>query len=261
MKQNLPGAVGLTDLRVYPWPTEDGLAGGSPHLHLVSTECYLVVGGEGRLETLTLDALETHELRPGKIVWFAPGTIHRAINDSGDLRVVVVMSNSGLPEAGDAVMTFPADVVGDADAYARAASVRDAAGEPSEELARARRDLAVRGYLRLREAAQAGDVEPLRQFHEAAGALVAPRLPAWRDLLAAGPAAEAALSAAHVEALSGGSVAHLADGSVGALDGGPNTTLGMCGFLHPYIPDTARAKQDRALPAGATSRRPARSPR
>ncbi|WP_125776977.1 cupin domain-containing protein [Antribacter gilvus] len=231
----LPGAVGLSDLRVYPWPTEDGLAGGSPHLHLVSTECYVVLGGSGRLETLTTDGVRVHPLEPGRVVWFPPGTIHRAIND-GDLHVLVVMSNSGLPEAGDAVMTFPPDVVADPAAYAAAANVRDAAGTPSEDLARARRDLAVSGYLRLRAAVEAGDGDALRQFHEAAGALVSERLPRWRELLAAGPGAQASLSATHVEALAAGSVAHLAGATVSTLDGGPNETLGMCGYLHPYLP-------------------------
>jgi hypothetical protein len=31
---DLPGAVGLTALRVYDWDAADGLCGGSPHVHL-----------------------------------------------------------------------------------------------------------------------------------------------------------------------------------------------------------------------------------
>lgn len=233
---SLPGAVGLTDLRVYPWPAEDGLAGGSPHVHLVSTECYLVVGGSGRLETLTTDGPHTSDLRPGTIVWFTPGAIHRAVNDSGDLHVVVVMSNRGLPEAGDAVLTFPTEIVVDRDAYAAAANVRDTAGAFDESLARARRDLAVRGYLRLRTAVLAGDPAPLRRFYESAAALVADRLPAWRDLLDRGPAAEAARSAARVDWLAAGSAAHLAtDAAVRRSDvRGQAEALGMCGFLRPF---------------------------
>lgn len=45
-------------------------------------------------------------LAAGSVDWFTPGTIRRAVNHSG-LTVVVVMANAGLPEAGDAVMTFP----------------------------------------------------------------------------------------------------------------------------------------------------------
>ncbi len=237
MTPNLPGAVGLSDLRVYPWPTEDGLAGGSPHLHLVSTECYVVIGGSGRLETLTSDGPRTSELRPGTIVWFTPGAIHRAINDSGDLHVVVVMSNRGLPEAGDAVMTFPEEIVADTDAYAAAAKVRDSSGAFDEALARARRDLAVHGYLRLRAATLDGDPGPLRRFHEAAAALVGQRLPAWRALLDRGPAAEVARSFAHVEALAAGSAEHLRDAAVRRLDvSGHAQALGMCGFLRPFDP-------------------------
>jgi hypothetical protein len=38
------------------------------------------------------------------IAWFTPGTVHRMVNGSG-LRATVLMQNSGLPEAGDAVFT------------------------------------------------------------------------------------------------------------------------------------------------------------
>lgn len=236
MDQPFPGAVGITDLRVYPWPAVDGVAGGSPHLHLVSSECYVVVGGAGRLETLTLDGLATHDLRPGTVVSFSPGTIHRAVND-GDLRVVVVMANSGLPEAGDAVLTFPPDVVADPAAYAAAVDLRGTGGAPCEERARARRDLAVEGYLRLRAAAAAGDLAPLRELHAAAGRLVADRLPRWRELLAGGPVAAADRSLADVAGLAAGSVAHLADASVRTVDvSGRTEAFGMCGYLRPFVP-------------------------
>ena len=99
---DFPGAVGLSQLQVYPWPTADHEHGGSPHMHLTCSECYVVVSGRGRLETLGYKGLMTAELQPGDVVWFTPGTIHRALNDE-DLRVIVVMQNSGLPEAGDAV--------------------------------------------------------------------------------------------------------------------------------------------------------------
>ena len=42
----------------------------------------------------------------GSFVWFTPGTIHRLLNDGGDLEIVVLMQNAGLPEAGDMVITF-----------------------------------------------------------------------------------------------------------------------------------------------------------
>ena len=51
-------------------------------------------------------------------MWFEPGTIHRLVNGGG-LELVVLMQNSGLPEAGDAVFTFPPAILDDPDAYAR----------------------------------------------------------------------------------------------------------------------------------------------
>src|SRR3954451_10307920 len=77
-----PGGVGISALRVYPWETADGLCGGSPHVHLCCSECYIVVGGTGRLQTLTAAAgLVESPLHTGDVVWFTPGTIHRAVND------------------------------------------------------------------------------------------------------------------------------------------------------------------------------------
>lgn len=115
----LPGGVGLSALRVYPWEALDGLCGGSPHLHLCCTEAYVVVSGAGRLQTLTTSGFTETSLTPGDVVWFTPGTIHRAIND-GDLNVLVLMQNSGLPEAGDAVLTFPPSSLIDRETYAKA---------------------------------------------------------------------------------------------------------------------------------------------
>ena len=50
--QSFPGATGVTLLDVYDWPTADGLRGGSAHIHLASTEGYVVLRGAGRLQTL-----------------------------------------------------------------------------------------------------------------------------------------------------------------------------------------------------------------
>ena len=50
----LPGAVGLSHLSAYDWEAADGVCGGSPHLHLVCTEAYVVTGGRGAVQTLTV---------------------------------------------------------------------------------------------------------------------------------------------------------------------------------------------------------------
>ena len=115
-----PGGVAVSDLAVYDWEAADGRCGGSPHLHTASSEGYVVTGGSGAVHTISSAGSQVHPLLPGIVVWFSPGTVHRLVN-GGDLRLVVVMQNSGLPEAGDAVLTFPARVLDDADAYRRAA--------------------------------------------------------------------------------------------------------------------------------------------
>ncbi|CAH0226953.1 MULTISPECIES: cupin domain-containing protein [Microbacterium] len=230
---SFPGGTSLSHLDVYPDAAPDGICGGSPHMHLVSTEAYVVISGEGALQTI--DAAGFHEtpLRSGSVVWFTPGTIHRAVN-GGDLRVVVLMSDAGLPEAGDAVMTFPAEIVGDPDAYAAAASLGDDADERAERAAR-RRDLAVTGFETLRDAVSGGDHGALRAFHAAAGVLVRHRAEAWGDLVRQGPLAQAERSVALADAVASGSVAHLADARVHeAVPSGGDRGFGMCGRLRTY---------------------------
>src|SRR5215470_736816 len=121
-----PGATGLTVLEVYDWVAPDGLRGGSAHVHLASTEGYLVLSGAGSLQTLSHQGYTATPLRPGDCVWFTPGTIHRLVNDGG-LRLAIVMQNAGLPEHGDAVLTFAPGVLADPARYARAASLDPAA--------------------------------------------------------------------------------------------------------------------------------------
>ncbi|WP_238434262.1 cupin domain-containing protein [Micromonospora tarensis] len=124
----LPGGIGLSRLRVYDTAAPDGVVGGTPHLHLCCTEGYVVTEGEGAVQTLTMAGFRETPLRPGTVVWFEPGTVHRLVN-RGALAIVVLMQNSGLPEAGDAVLTFPPEVLADPVAYAEAAAL-PAGGAP-----------------------------------------------------------------------------------------------------------------------------------
>jgi len=229
----LPGGVGLSALRVYPWEALDGLCGGSPHLHLCCTEAYLVVSGSGRLQTLTTDGFAEHGLGAGDVVWFTPGVIHRAVNE-GDLKVLVLMQNSGLPEAGDAVLTFPPEHLADRPAYLRARDLRGPDGRPSADRARRRRDLAVEGFLRLRSASETGDPEPLEAFHAAAAALVTPLLGQWRGVLAEGAGAAVDRTAAQIAALALGDRSHLRSAEVLKMERPAEETFGMCGYLHAY---------------------------
>lgn len=231
---DFPGAVGLSQLQVYPWPAADGEHGGSPHMHLTCAECYVVVSGRGRLETLNHQGHTTTELHPGDTVWFTPGTIHRAVNDE-DLRVIVVMQNSGLPEAGDAVMTFPPEYLSP-ETYPDAASLLDADGNPSPERARARRDLAVEGFTELKRQWRRGNRSAYQDFCSAAVRLVHPRLDTWEKTVNDGALAAAHTALRQINALRRDDFDYLLDAEVSRIAQPPQQTLGMCGFLRAYHP-------------------------
>ncbi|WP_316959478.1 cupin [Streptomyces sp. TRM68367] len=190
------------------------------------------MAGGGELQTRTPSGYTSVPLRAGTVAWFSPGTVHRAVNHGG-LRVVVVMQNAGLPEAGDAVLTFPPDVLADADRYRAAATLDPADPEVS---ARRRRDLAVAGFRTLRDHLVDGAPEPLLTLCRQAAALVQPRAAAWRDIVAAGPAASVAASSRHIDALLEADGAHLRDAQVMAVDAPApdDRAFGMCGRLDTY---------------------------
>src|SRR5918997_6904831 len=144
----LPGAVGVTHLKVYDTRAPDGLLGGSPHLHVACTEAYMVVAGRGAVQTLGAGGFKELPLETGRLVWFTPGLIHRLINLDGELEILVLMQNAGLPEAGDFVLTFPPEILADEPAYLHAASLASSGHvyTSSEGAAHRRRDLAVAGF-------------------------------------------------------------------------------------------------------------------
>ncbi|MDT0270780.1 cupin [Streptomyces sp. DSM 44915] len=239
----LPGAVGLSHLRAYDWEAADGVCGGSPHLHLVCTEAYVVTGGEGAVQTLSPRGFREIPLAAGSVAWFTPGTVHRMVQ-GGDLRVTVLMQNSGLPEAGDAVFTFPPEVLADPERYAAAARLPAKSGPEAEAAARRRRDLAIEGYLPLRAALAAGDNGPYLEFQRTAARLVRERVPAWRELWRAGALATAERTGAQLAALEAGEPAYLADAD--AFDTGPSREggWGMCGRRTEYEVPGATVHQD-----------------
>ena len=225
-----PGGIGVSHLRVYE-------EGGTPHLHTVCTEAYAVVAGTGSVQTLTVSGYDEVPLEPGAFVWFTPGTIHRLVNGGG-LEILVLMGNAGLPEAGDMVITFPPDVVGSAQAYDAAAALPDddrTTAGPGDA-ARRRRDRAVPEFRRLVAATTAGDLAPLRTFHDAAAALVRPRLAAWEGIWREGPKAAADRTGEQLAALAAGVADHLAAASVSRLPPPPaERRMGCCGTLGTYV--------------------------
>ncbi|MFI8763445.1 cupin domain-containing protein [Streptomyces sp. NPDC053792] len=218
----LPGGVGISGLTVYDWEAADGLCGGTPHMHLVCSEAYVVTGGAGSVQTLTTTGFADTPLHPGDVVWFTPGTIHRLVN-AGGLRLVVLMQNSGLPEAGDAVFTFPAPVLADPHAYHAAAALT---GDHAAA-ARRRRDLALEGFQALREGG-------LQEFHIAAHRLKSELLDDWRIRWRDGALAAAVTTGRQLERLKAGDLSHLGHGEVSRLERPEHPLFGMCGLLHPY---------------------------
>lgn len=217
-----PGGTSVTRLQVY----SDG--GGTPHLHTVSTEAYVVIGGEGTLQTLDTSGFRETPLVAGSTVWFTPGVIHRAVND-GDLQVVVVMSNAGLPEAGDAVMTFPSEIVADPERYREAITL----GPDPAASVRRRRELAVEGFQRLVD-----DPAALPGFYRLAAALVRPRIDQWRRIWSHTVQAQTRRTAAMLDALDRGEFQHLHDATVQAAAPVADTAWGMCGHLQPLKGDS-----------------------
>jgi len=225
-----PGGTAVSLLAVYDWSGPDGVAGGSAHVHLACTEGYVVVGGRGRLQTLGADGYAETPLTPLTVAWFSPGVIHRLINDGG-LQILVVMQNGGLPEAGDSVLTFPPEHLADPRSYRAAASLPASAAASA---ARARKDLAVAGFLRLRERVAAEGQRPLDDFYAAAAALVRSQLPAWRETWEAGPFAAAVKTGNQIGLLAGGIHEHLREGRLTVLGPRADRGYGLCGRLATY---------------------------
>ena len=238
----LPGGTSVSHVRVYDTVGPDGLAGGSPHLHTVCTEAYLVIAGEGRVQTLSGEGYVETPLLAGTIAWFSPGTIHRLVNLDGRLELYVLMSNAGLPEAGDMVLAFAPDLLADEAAYGRVADLpadgRTTDGRP--DAAMQRRDLAVTGFGHWRDAVDADGPGALEPLYRAAVDLLGERPHAWADLLAADPAIDLDRSRSHVAALTAGdrsdAVARLAESAIRSTSLHPDTRrMGCCGTLGTVV--------------------------
>lgn len=230
-----PGGVAASRLRVYDWPDAEGVPGGSPHLHTASSEGYIVLSGSGEVHTLTSEGFAVTPLADGAMVWFSPGTVHRLVNHDR-LELLVVMQNAGLPEAGDAVLTFPSGILDDVAAYRAAAALPDTHDEEAlASAARARRDLALAGYAELLAAVETeGPAAALAALHARAARLVRPRVAEWSALWEATVARETERTRAQLEALATADAGILRDARVARADAEPGERFGMCGRLRVW---------------------------
>jgi mannose-6-phosphate isomerase-like protein (cupin superfamily) len=241
----LPGGVGLTHIQVYSEPCPDGLIGGGAHIHMVCSEIYYVLAGSGQIELLSMEGVETVELAPLKAVFFRPGVFHRVLNPHKDLQLLAIMQNGGLPERGDFVMSFPADVLNSASAYQQAVRA------PNLTEALTRRDLSIKGYLELKAAFARGKEfgqEALRDFYHAARAIIAPKVDAFEWVLKVGAQTEAKNSLDACDFIKSGRTDYLEMARHAALDPSREPArAGMCGELHAYALDESFLTEGRKV--------------
>jgi mannose-6-phosphate isomerase-like protein (cupin superfamily) len=226
-----PGGISLTHLTVYDADSLDGLAGGSPHVHLACAEAYYVLRGSGAVELVSLrDGYRRVDLLAGKAILFEPGVVHRLVNGDS-LEILVLMQNAGLPERGDAVFTFPPSDLADPAAYAEHAKIGDLAG------AMARRDRAVQGLALLKEGyaeSFTSGTALLAAFHRAAASLVQHAVDDWRAIVRNGPQAAVECTLDRLDALASGMPLELEEARVVELTEA-DERLGMCGRLLPLL--------------------------
>lgn len=236
----LPGGIGVSHLMVYDTPAPDGLVGGSPHMHFACSEAYLVINGQGSVQTLSSEGFRQVSLRAGSLVWFTPGLIHRLINKDCKLEIFAVMENAGLPEHGDSVLTFPLKHLADEDAYLQFASLERAgsAFADTREAAKTRRDLAVEGFLSLRAELEKGG--SLQSFYSQAVRLMQSKESTWRELWQTGAKSTIQRTKTFLDKLHKGVSDYLDQGKVFEVPLDPaqeERKLGMCGTLRTYLPE------------------------
>ncbi|MFE2459404.1 cupin [Streptomyces sp. NPDC059402] len=185
------------------------------------------------MQTLTTSGFQETPLAPDTVARFTPGTNPPPRQRRGPgrgLEITVVMQNRGLPEAGDAVLTPPRDLLADPGTYADAIRVpADGTETEQAQAVRTRRDLATRRFLELREATENGDPEPPTAFQRAAADLVRPRPDAWERQWREGVHGAAEATRAQLDALRGKDDAHPTAARVFATGPAASGRFGTCG--------------------------------
>jgi mannose-6-phosphate isomerase-like protein (cupin superfamily) len=238
----LPGSISISHLRVYNTAAPDGLVGGSPHVHFACSEAYLVIGGTGSVQTLSIEGFKEVPLRAGSLVWFTPGLFHRLINNDGSLELYVIMENAGLPEHGDSSLTFPLEYLQSDSAYQEVASLSSggAVYASNEPAAWKRRDLAVNGFLELRNRFEREGPAALEAFYQTAVKLIVPKESIWRDIWERGPLSNVKQTELRLDAIRSQASNYLNAGRVFELAANlkdDERKLGFCGTLRPYLPE------------------------
>jgi mannose-6-phosphate isomerase-like protein (cupin superfamily) len=225
-----PGAGFGLRVKVFDTPSFDGQISGTPHVHLVSRELYFVLAGEGAVEVIDAGGYSRFELRPHSMLVFTPGTIHRLLNPNRNLELLVI-EQAGLPEWGDSLACFPSEWM-ESDETFRAAMLASTLEE-----AYLRRDLAVRGFLGLKQAFSNGPEcgrDELSQFYRLAAERSRQSRQRWRYVLDATLIAEAETTEQRIAALSRGELDHLMNASQALFNAREYSGLGCCGRLDRF---------------------------
>lgn len=228
----MPGATLLTRLRVYDSKAPDGQMSGTPHFHLVCSELYFTLHGGGAVEIIDADGFQSIPLPKHSAFLFSPGTLHRLVNTTSDMEVLLVMENSGLPERGDTIATFSNDVLANDLSYhaaMQAASLQDAYR---------RRDEAVIGFLAVKEAfAKSKECgrAALETMYGHARARTAGRHKEWYEVVTHGSFDEAQSALLDIVKLQNGKTEQLFDAGHYFMPAVEKNTVGFCGTLNRYF--------------------------
>ena len=99
-------------------------------------------------------------------------------------------------------------------------------------------DLAVQGFLALRDAVRVGDLQPLTAFFEAAVALKRGQSGDWRAIWRDGALAEAELTGRRLDEVGAGQTDLLRAARVATMaPAADHAGVGMCGRLDTYLPE------------------------
>ncbi|HLU08710.1 MAG TPA: cupin domain-containing protein [Oceanobacillus sp.] len=228
----MPGATLLTRLKVYDTVTPDGQRGGTPHFHFLCTEMYFVLNGTGAVEMIDGQGFSRVDLKPHSALVFTPGTIHRLINPNGDLEILVIMQNSGLPERGDNIVCFTDEWLADKDRYTEAMTVK------TIEDAYRRRDRGVEGFLQLKAAFEDDPekgCEALRKIYRQASLLVDAQKDEWGSIIEKGALTEADVALQRVDLLKNHEIDYLFGAQHFLIEAQNYSSLGFCGHLNRYF--------------------------
>jgi len=227
----MPGGILMSRLKVYDTIAPDGQRGGTPHVHLLCTEMYLALSGSGAVELIDQGGVSRVALAAGDALVFSPGTVHRLINPGGDLDVLVLMQNSGLPERGDNVVSFGDAWLADDAAYAEAMRVT------TLDEAYRRRDRGVDGFYGLvrafDESLEAGRAA-LERFYTLAEARTRSKRGQWAAMVEAGPGQALEQTRAALQQLERQNTTYLSEAEHRLLRPG-QAALGFCGHLNRYF--------------------------